>query len=846
MSRLSLATRDVVYQQEIIRDLTFKDFQSRQQGISEAHNETCGWALEEDDRRSDSQERLARWLVTQTAEGPFWVSGKPGSGKSTFMKYVVRSGKTIDKLNRWAPGHPIIIASHCLWCRGLPVQRSLYGLLRTLLLDIFRQHPGLITQVINANEYSSSRRDAAKRMVWDIPQLRSTLNRLAFGESLEVKFCIFIDGLDEFDGDHLELSQYLIQILNSSSVKLCVSSRPWNVFEDLFGNSMSTKLYMHELNEGDISRYTRSQLFGHHRWNLLLVEHADACRLVDEITERARGVFLWVFLVTKMLREGLTNHESFTDLRKRLCTFPSDLHDFFRNIIESVDPIYQERAAGCLQLAQTAINPLETLIYYFHDVQYDGQAHAPHRYSKFGGLEEEYNKTLKMYTLRRINAYCRGLLESRCGKVVFLHRTVADFLDTGEMVQLLAEKGRSDYDPLVSILESITCLLETQRAEPAWFQENMKMAVAYAALVEKRNDRSSAIRAYCLLDKICGYLPLSVDSYTACTLPDFINPAIQAHLHGYLQFCLQRHPAYCDCLWPDVINVTLESPDCPMKEGLLDMFFKHEQSRDTTDAIQPSRVTKSWVTFITRVTTNRKETPGSYVRDLAGNPGLCRRFLEHGADPNALMPAEIESPFHCSTAWVEFFKPSLVVRLSDAEQQMHLDTLDILIYHGARFLESPMGVQIYSLLVAEPQEGSFYERNAMMGRNTTKSSKSEPEFIANVMMRFFSIADGDISRFWPALGMLLGADLVESMKADYRTATDDRDQSAVIGKTGRSRSTSPGGVEARKKRRKLAIMDPSNGQQGFLTTTPPWPSRAVRTTGSGTVDDPVSIDDDLD
>lgn len=143
MSRLSIATHDMAYEQEIIKDLEFETFHFRQHDIHKAHEETFYWALRAEGRRTECQERLERWFSTPTDAGVFWVSGKPGSGKSTFMKYVVHSDETIRRLDCWAKGHQVINASHYLWCRGSPIQISLQGLLRTLLLDIFRQCPHL-------------------------------------------------------------------------------------------------------------------------------------------------------------------------------------------------------------------------------------------------------------------------------------------------------------------------------------------------------------------------------------------------------------------------------------------------------------------------------------------------------------------------------------------------------------------------------------------------------------------------------------------------------------------------------------------------------------------------------
>ncbi|KAK7994586.1 DNA damage-inducible protein 1 [Apiospora marii] len=857
MSRLSIATHDMAYQQEIIKRLDFESFRFRQHGISEAHKGTYCWALHEG-KRAECQERLEKWLAADIGSGAFWVSGKPGSGKSTFMKYVARSDQTMSKLGRWAQGHRVIIASHYFWSRGLPMQRSQQGLLQTLLLDIFRQYPHLISQVFNDDAGSSSQRtDAAKRIDWDVPRLRSTLMDLTSGKAPGVKFCIFIDGLDEFDGDHVDMGQYLLELSKSSLVKLCVSSRPLNVFEDAFGNNQSTKLHMHELNEADILKYTRSRLFEHPRWNLLLIQRADACSLVGEIAERSRGVFLWVFLVTGMLREGLTNDDNFTDLCKRLSSFPSDLHDFFQNIIGSVDPVYQERTAGFLRLARVAIEPLETLIYYFHDVQYDDQDRAPHQYSNFGGLDEDYKKSLQKYTLRRINAYCRGLLEYRNGKVGFLHRSVADFLDTPEMIRLLAENSRAELDPQLSILDCIASLLETQRHEHNLFSNNLQMSMTYAALVERRGDGSSGM-AYILLDKIYGYLPLP-RSVIPFTRSNFIKLAMKTHLIGYIHICLQRNPAYCDDLDSHVINVVLELPASSMKERLLDMVFKHEQRRDTADALRPSRVTKAWTTYIKTVTMGLTGNPGTPWRQMLEDQRIPRMFLEHGADPNAVITVKNDSRNQHSTAWVEMLRPAFRHRLEERSRQKCLAMMDTLIHHGAQFWERPMGAQIYSLIMNELHKRGLNRKDQKISPGMDQLFSSGREFTANVMARLLPGADWDISRFWPAIEMYLGAELFETMRARCVAATNGRAHPKSLVKASRSRSTSPSDMPARKRRRQLPGNDARQGGQKRLLTTPSVQNYyvisdsdddgrkpAIKSTGTGTANDPLSIDDDSD
>lgn len=46
-------------------------------------------------------------------------------------------------------------------------------------------------------------------------------------------------------------------------------------------------------------------------------------QVFEEITNQAQGVFLWVYLVVRQLKEGLTNFNSVRDLGKRLENMPS-------------------------------------------------------------------------------------------------------------------------------------------------------------------------------------------------------------------------------------------------------------------------------------------------------------------------------------------------------------------------------------------------------------------------------------------------------------------------------------------------------------------------------------------
>ncbi len=77
-----------------------------------------------------------------------------------------------------------------------------------------------------------------------------------------------------------------------------------------------------------------------------------------------------------MLREGLTNYDTMADLWKRLDTIPQDLGDFFKHILNSVEPFYHQKMAGTLQIALAAQKPLPVSVYAFHDQEYDDEKYS--------------------------------------------------------------------------------------------------------------------------------------------------------------------------------------------------------------------------------------------------------------------------------------------------------------------------------------------------------------------------------------------------------------------------------------------------------------------------------------
>lgn len=71
------------------------------------------------------------------------------------------------------------------------------------------------------------------------------------------KLALIVDGLDEFDDDYGELLQLLNEANQNPGVKICVSSRPWNVFKDEYKDNPVLRL--EKLTRDDITLFVRKK-----------------------------------------------------------------------------------------------------------------------------------------------------------------------------------------------------------------------------------------------------------------------------------------------------------------------------------------------------------------------------------------------------------------------------------------------------------------------------------------------------------------------------------------------------------------------------------------------------------
>jgi hypothetical protein len=449
----------VASEQMLLKSLCFPTMKLRYAKVATAYSSTFDWIFdnETNDDIDSEQERIkyVDWLTS--GNGAYFIMGKPGAGKSTLMKFLCDSPKTRQLLDSWAGRNKLVIAKYFFWHGGTKLQKSQEGLLQSLLFEVLRRCHELIPKVCRTFIEYLPFQDAP--LPWTLPELLESFRLLREQKTSLVKFCFFVDGLDEYDisngGSSNDLVRVLDELANSPDIKICVSSRPWNEFRDHFAQDPDRFLTLEKLTKPDMWRYVNETLEKNPRFRELKSKDEYYPTLVNEIVNKAQGVFLWVFLVVTSLSKGISNADRVVEMQKRLAELPGSLEDYFRHIFNTVEDVYKVPTAQAFEVALQGAEPLSVMTFSLLD-DLDGQEATDFAIkAKVEPLTMQEMNSRFEDMRRRLDARCKGLLEitPSWGRptgvpsqftVDFLHRTVRDFLLLDEMQIMLKERLMSD------------------------------------------------------------------------------------------------------------------------------------------------------------------------------------------------------------------------------------------------------------------------------------------------------------------------------------------------------------------------------------------------------------------
>jgi hypothetical protein len=522
-------------QQDILETLIYPAMTERYEDIVEAFPETFEWAFKNSTSEQLQWSNLSEWLKKES--GIYWISGKAGSGKSTLMKHIFDDVRTRQYLADWAKegvcgeqSHlqiPLCIATFFFWNSGTPEQKSQSGCLRALIYQVLSSHPELISVVFPemwAKRYSDSIEGLSHSFnhALTVRRLTSAFRKLTQQTVVPLKLCFFVDGLDEFYGDQEELaSLFKLATTTSPTVKICLSSRPWVIFEQIYGASPSLRLQ--DLTHRDIEHYVTSKFNRNPAFGRVEASDPSAAALLrDEVIEKAEGVFLWVVIVVKSLLLGIGNQDDVIILRQRLMAMPKELEGLYDHLLNLIEPVYLVWASKAFQILRAVreicsdesagsvkrpegSTPLTVSTFFFaitENIQFHIDTSNTICLIQNVSPTTTQRLTPESFPAKcvdikiHLTARCAGLLEvprfeqkGTEAPIQFLHRTAKDFLyNSDKWRQMLSHTENVVFDPHRSMLLGSVLDVAIKTAVHATSSEEIYRAVTNAMLFARHTN----------------------------------------------------------------------------------------------------------------------------------------------------------------------------------------------------------------------------------------------------------------------------------------------------------------------------------------------------------------------
>lgn len=647
------------FNKSMLRWLCFTELETRYAKIEQAYKQTFEWIYRppRDGRWSD----FTKWLGEED-ESLYWITGKPAAGKSTLMKFIYNDPRTIKHLKQWAGGRKLIQCAFYFWNSGTRMQMSEEGMLRTLIYTALQQAPELwaILFPSKMEEY------LLFADPWLMPITSDELNH-AFRFLLEragtdYRLFFFIDGLDEFGGKHDRLLA-MIQRLMSPDSKICVSSRAWPIFEDGFRGQPGLRL--EALTYDDIKHYVTTRFSNSPGYQERLIETPkEINQLVEAVTSKASGVFLWVRLVTDSLLKGLEHGDRLEELQERLENIPGDLERLFEGILTNVDQERRGHVSQLLQVMRGSQEQLTVLEFSYADDEDPGVVAK----AGYGSLDPQLAKARALRFRRRLKVCCKGLLEAEAehgqpiylAHVTYLHRTVRDYIERPEVwCQILSQEG-DDSNPALR-LHNVYAMRIKMNSETGSiltdFWQQVLQAIKYATRVDPKDSLGLQVRLLKQLDDIATHaikkrltdFPSSAWDAISVRMRDrehwsslrkggesnasFMHLAIQLQLAHYVQWQIQEEKKAlppkaegCQRVKPDYNTAT---DGCQ----ILTSFITSEEAN-----LRLLMATLHYDSFA-------KDPAFSKVNIVPTSPSLdlIALLLQQGADPNQKIEGALKS-----------------------------------------------------------------------------------------------------------------------------------------------------------------------------------------------------------
>jgi hypothetical protein len=658
----------------------------RYDDVAEAHDKTFKWIFDSpdghdnsDDSSDDNSDDMIPHIPKEISEardnfvewikhgnGIFHISGKPGSGKSTLMKYLCRQEETRRCLDIWAADKSLVFGKFFFWNPGTTLQKSLRGLIRGLLYSILSNSPELIPLAFPKH--------------WD-----ATLSRVAvtFDSSDDImlaftdlirrdevyrnhKLVFFIDGLDEFQGDHAVLINELLRWTSSrpTDVKICVSSREWPIFQEAFKTFPSFRL--HELTRSDVSRIVRDRLKNNKLYQKM-ARHYELIRFETDLVDKSDGVFLWLKLILHGIEDGLLSGDRLPQLENKVNALPTELNDLFEHLLNSIHPCDRKEAylilAVALECPQESDWPIFRISFLEEYIENRDFALS----QQIKQLDDDQITDRLERTRKKIYGKCKGLLEIQLvhldeghridrnkidqtlkESVKFTHRSIIEFLKSDQTRQNLADELK-DLDILDAMCQTFLAHIQAAIMNEHYYQDRHGASDLNHHLEFPSEDIVYVLRPPSLDYDICTLLGAYAAKDTAADsarFTAFLNKVTEV---AEDLFSPRAEFQFVENNWlkKDLIHHTMQV-SFPVKMGLFSASYGMTDYALQTDSIGLDGVREhitlpmliSMISYVPRLRHSVRN------RISEGFNKILNAYLDLGLDPNGPLGVENTSCWH--------------------------------------------------------------------------------------------------------------------------------------------------------------------------------------------------------
>lgn len=398
--------------------LKFDELGARMADIRPAQMQTCQWFL--------TNSAYTTWKNGNEGlydSGFLWIKGKPGTGKSTLMKYLhsVHSRQANCR-----------VVSFFFNARGAELEKLTLGCYRALLFLLLGGREDLWKAM---NRVDKAGRSYIVANGWNTGLLTETFKNAVELVAQQQPVECWIDALDECQDSEVEQMVSFFEDLNEFMLskglpfRACFASRHYpNIVAK---KAVEIVLEEEPHHEDDIAKYFAAKL--------RLDNYVHKSDIESKILNMPSNIFLWVVLVIPILNQAYARGK-IPALSKCLSEVPRDLDALFHSILTRDEEDTQE-LLRCLQWILCSIIPLQPLELYTA-MQLSTSSYSNEHFEAVDPLhssgctscdDKMSTKELQYY----VNSVSKGLAEVTTSSTVqFIHESVGDFL--------LGRSGRSD------------------------------------------------------------------------------------------------------------------------------------------------------------------------------------------------------------------------------------------------------------------------------------------------------------------------------------------------------------------------------------------------------------------